>query len=81
MKLAEFNRLVDSLGLNPRAREAVRLMEIEGMTCRSAACQLDISLSTVSRAHSRFCRAACTCAALIPLLHAGHARQRARPLR
>ena len=74
MKLAVFNSLADTLGLKPRAREAVRLMEIEGMTCRSVACQLDISLSTVSRAHSRFCRAAG--GALSHLLHTGRPRSR-----
>ncbi len=77
MKLTVFKTLADSLGLKPRAREAVWLMEIEGMSRGSVACQLDISPSTVSRAHSRFCRAACGNGSLAGMLLESRSRRRA----
>ncbi|KMN77145.1 MULTISPECIES: sigma factor-like helix-turn-helix DNA-binding protein [Chromobacterium] len=57
MKLDDFNQVADLIGLKKRSREAVWLMEVEGMTGYFAAQQMDISESTVSRAHSRFRRA------------------------
>ncbi|AUH50696.1 hypothetical protein CXB49_07715 [Chromobacterium sp. ATCC 53434] len=57
MKLDDFNVVADLIGMKKRSREAVWLMEVEGMTGYSAAQQMDISESTVSRAHARFRRA------------------------
>ncbi|KIA79542.1 MULTISPECIES: sigma factor-like helix-turn-helix DNA-binding protein [Chromobacterium] len=57
MKLDDFNVVADLIGMKKRSREAVWLMEVEGMTGYYAAQQMDISESTVSRAHSRFRRA------------------------
>lgn len=57
MKLEQFNHVADLIGLKKQSREAVWLMEIDGMTGYAAAKQLDISESTVSRAHARFRRA------------------------
>jgi DNA-directed RNA polymerase specialized sigma24 family protein len=54
MKLDDFNQVADLIGLKKRSREAVWLMEVEGMTGYFAAQQMDISESTVSRAHTRF---------------------------
>ncbi|OWY40122.1 hypothetical protein CEK28_05155 [Xenophilus sp. AP218F] len=54
MKLDDFNVVADLIGLKKRSREAVWLMEVEGMSGYFAAKQMDISESTVSRAHSRF---------------------------
>ncbi|AAQ60488.1 hypothetical protein CV_2820 [Chromobacterium violaceum ATCC 12472] len=57
MKLDDFNVVADLIGMKKRSREAVWLMEVEGMTGYFAAQQMDISESTVSRAHARFRRA------------------------
>ncbi|KZE25321.1 sigma-70-like protein [Crenobacter luteus] len=57
MTIEHFNHIADLIGLKKRSREAVLLMEIEGMTGYSAAKQMDLSESTVSRAHSRFRKA------------------------
>ncbi|HJV07915.1 sigma-70 region 4 domain-containing protein [Paludibacterium denitrificans] len=57
MKLDHFNEVADLIGLKKRPREAVWLMEVEGMTGYYAARQMDLSESTVSRAHSRFRKA------------------------
>lgn len=54
MRLEKMKRIADQIGLKKRSREAVCLMEIDGMTCYAASCQLDISPSTVSRAYARF---------------------------
>lgn len=56
MTLTQFNRLADIAGLKKRTRDAVWLIEIDGMTGVSAARQMDLSRSTVSRAHARFKR-------------------------
>jgi DNA-directed RNA polymerase specialized sigma24 family protein len=56
MTLTQFNRLADMAGLKKRTRDAVWLIEIDGMTGVSAARQMDLSRSTVSRAHARFKR-------------------------
>lgn len=57
MRLEQFNHVADLIGLKKKSREAVWLMEIDGMTGYAAAHQLDISESTVSRAHARFRKA------------------------
>ncbi|AXK39881.1 sigma factor-like helix-turn-helix DNA-binding protein [Crenobacter cavernae] len=57
MTIDHFNHIADLIGLKKKSREAVLLMEIEGMTGYSAAKQMDLSESTVSRAHSRFRKA------------------------
>lgn len=57
MRLELFNQVADLIGLKKRSREAVWLIEIEGMTCSGAARQMDLSVSTVSRAHARYRRA------------------------
>lgn len=54
MRLEHFNHIANLIGLKKKSREAVCLMEIDGMTGYAASRQLDISLSTVSRAHARF---------------------------
>ena len=54
MRLEHFNHIANLIGLKKKSREAVWLIEIDGMTGYAAARQLDISLSTVSRAHARF---------------------------
>lgn len=57
MTLNHFNLIANQLALSHRAREAVSLIEIEGMSNVAAARQLDLSASTVSRAHGRFVEA------------------------
>lgn len=54
MRLEKMKRVIDQIGLKKRSREAVCLIEIDGMSCLAASQQLDISPSTVSRAHCRF---------------------------
>ncbi|MOA03774.1 hypothetical protein D3C78_1232970 [compost metagenome] len=54
MRLEQMKRIADMIGLKKKSREAVCLVEIDGMTGYAASRQLDISLSTVSRAHARF---------------------------
>lgn len=54
MRLEQMKRIADLIGLKNKSREAVCLMEIDGMSCYAASHQLDISRSTVSRAHARF---------------------------
>lgn len=56
MKIDDLNQIADIIGMKKRSREAVWLMEVEGMTGYAAAQQMDLSESTVSRAHSRFRR-------------------------
>ncbi|NDV12753.1 MULTISPECIES: sigma factor-like helix-turn-helix DNA-binding protein [Crenobacter] len=68
MRLDIFNQVADLIGLKKRSREAVWLIEIDGMTCSGAARQMDLSVSTVSRAHARFRRAIGAINALTPHL-------------
>jgi DNA-directed RNA polymerase specialized sigma24 family protein len=57
MRLEHFNHIANLIGLKKKSREAVWLIEIDGMTGYAASRQLDISQSTVSRAHARFRKA------------------------
>ncbi|CUA86214.1 MULTISPECIES: hypothetical protein [Gulbenkiania] len=57
MKLAYFNQVADRIGLETHAREAVWLMEIDGMPSHYAARQMDMPQAKVSLAHARFMRA------------------------
>lgn len=68
MRLEHFNHIANLIGLKKKSREAVWLMEIDGMTGYAASKQLDISQSTVSRAHARFRRALKEINALSPHL-------------
>lgn len=56
MTINLFNRLADMAGLKRRTRDAVWLIELDGMTGVAAARQMDLNRSTVSRAHARFKR-------------------------
>ena len=56
-----FEAWADRAGLSGKSREAVRLIEMEGMSINGAARARGIDPSTVSRAHARYKFPLCPC--------------------
>ena len=61
MTETEFNQWADKVGVSGMSRDAVRLIEVEGLSINAAARQTGLAPSTVSRAHARYRFPLCPC--------------------
>lgn len=60
-KAERFEAWADAVGLSGKSREALKLMEVAGLTMTEAARQVGMAPSTASRARDRYQLGVCPC--------------------